>query len=133
MNESTYHVLVVDDNRMNRLKMARALSSGDYDVSEASSGEEAMEKLRSHDFHLVLLDLVMPEIDGFQVLEKMQTDQRLVNIPVIMVSAVDEQEDVEKCLAMGAVDYISKPFDAGMLGSRVKACLDKARPRNPSL
>jgi len=126
MNESTYSVLVVDDNRMNRLKMTRALNSGDYDVSEASGGQEAVEMLRSQVFHLVLLDILMPEFNGFQVLEQMQIDQRLSKIPVIMVSAVEEQEDVEKCLAMGAVDYIAKPFDSETLKNRVRSNLENA-------
>ncbi len=126
MSESTYRVLVVDDNRMSRLKMTRALNTGDYDVSEASGGQEAVEMLRSEVFHLVLLDILMPEVNGFQVLEQMQSDQRLAKIPVIMVSAVDEQEDVEKCLMMGAVDYISKPFDAETLKNSVRSNLEKA-------
>ena len=126
MSESTYSVLVVDDNRMNRLKMARALKTGGYEVSEASGGQEAVEMLRSQVFDLVLLDLLMPELDGFHVLEQMKSDQLLSNIPVIVVSAVDEREDVEKCLALGAVDYIAKSFDAETLRKRVRSNLEKA-------
>lgn len=126
MSESTYSVLVVDDNRMNRLKMTRALSTEDYDVSEASGGQEAIEMLQSQVFHLVLLDILMPEVNGIQVLEQMQSDQRLAKIPVIMVSAVDEQEDVDKCFAIGAADYINKPFDVETLMSRVRSNLKKA-------
>ena len=126
MSESTYRVLVVDDNRMNRLKLTRALSTEGYDVSEASGGQEAVKMLQSQVFHLVLLDILMPDVDGFQVLEKMQSDHGLAKIPVIMVSAVDEQEDVQKCLTMGAVDYITKPFDAEVLKVRVRSNLGKA-------
>ena len=126
MSESTYRVLVVDDNRMNRLKLIRALSTEGYDVSEASGGQEAVNMLQSQGFHLVLLDILMPDVDGFQVLEKMQSDQGLAKIPVIMVSAVDEQEDVQKCLTMGAVDYITKPFDTEVLKVCVRSNLERA-------
>ena len=124
MNENTYCILVVDDNRMNRIKLSQALKKGGYEVCEAPGGQEALEKLRSQVVHLVLLDILMPEVDGFQVLEQMQNDQQLAGIPVIMVSAVDEQEDVQKCMAMGAVDYINKPFDPEMMMERVRSQLD---------
>ena len=126
MSEPVYSVLIVDDNRMNRLKMSRALNKGGYEVSEASGGQEAVEMLQAQVFHLVLLDILMPDVDGFQVLEKMQSDHGLAKIPVIMVSAVDEQEDVQKCLTMGAVDYITKPFDTEVLKVRVRSNLEKA-------
>lgn len=116
-------VLVVDDNRMNRLKLARALGDGSLRIAEASGGQEAIDLLESQVFHLVLLDLLMPEVDGFQVLERMQADQRLAAIPVIMVSAVDESEEVQRCLEMGAVDYITKPVDAETLKDRVARAL----------
>jgi CheY-like chemotaxis protein len=125
-NENTCRVLVVDDNRINRIKATRALNTGNYDVSEAAGGQEALDMLRSQVFHLVLLDILMPEVDGFQVLEQMQDDQQLAKIPVIMVSAVEEEEDVRKCMAMGAVDYITKPFDVDALRDRVSNNLEKA-------
>jgi CheY-like chemotaxis protein len=126
MNENNCRVLVVDDNRINRLKATRALNTGDYDVSEAAGGQEALDMLRSQVFHLVLLDILMPDVDGFQVLEQMQSDQQLAQIPVIMVSAVEEEKDVRKCMAMGAVDYITKPFDVDVLQDRVSNNLKKA-------
>lgn len=128
MNENTRRVLVVDDNRVNRIKATRALKSGDYEVSEAAGGQEALDMLRGQVFHLVLLDILMPEVDGFQVLEQMQSDQQLEKIPVIMVSAVDEEEDVRRCLAMGAVDYITKPFDIEVLQDRISTHLQNASP-----
>jgi CheY-like chemotaxis protein len=128
MNENNCRVLVVDDNRINRLKLTRALDKEDYDLSEASGGQEALDMLRSQVFHLVLLDILMPDVDGFQVLEQMQSDGQLREIPVIMVSAVEEQEDVDRCLKMGAVDYISKPFDAEALKDRVRASLENTLP-----
>lgn len=123
MSESTHSVLVVDDNRMNRLKMTRALDRGDFQISEASGGQEALDLLQSQVFHLVLLDLLMPEVDGFHVLERMQSDQQLARIPVIMVSAVEEKEAVERCLKIGAVDYIAKPVGAETLNDRVRRAL----------
>jgi PleD family two-component response regulator len=128
MNENNCRVLVVDDNRINRLKLTRALDKEDYDLSEASGGQEALDMLRSQVFHLVLLDILMPDVDGFQVLAQMQSDGQLRGIPVIMVSAVEEQEDVDRCLKMGAVDYISKPFDAEALKDRVRASLENTLP-----
>ena len=125
MTENNCRVLVVDDNRINRLKLIRALDKENYDTSEASGGQEALEMLRSQVFHLVLLDILMPDVDGFQVLEKMQSDQQLKEIPVIMVSAVEDQEDVDRCLAMGAVDYICKPFDEQVLKDRIRTNLEK--------
>ncbi len=119
---------MVDDNRINRLKLTRALDKEDYDLSEASGGQEALDMLRSQVFHLVLLDILMPDVDGFQVLAQMQSDGQLRGIPVIMVSAVEEQEDVDRCLKMGAVDYISKPFDAEALKDRVRASLENTLP-----
>jgi len=123
MTNSTYKVLVVDDNRINRMKMVRALTTGNYDLHEAAGGQEAMEMLRAQTFHLVLLDILMPEVDGFQVLQQMQGDQRLAEIPVVMVSAVDEEDAVKKCLAMGAVDFVAKSSDAETLKNRVQAVL----------
>jgi PleD family two-component response regulator len=124
MNENIHRVLIVDDNRINRLKIIRALNKEGYELFEASGGHEALEMLQSRDFHLVLLDILMPDVDGFQVLEQMQSDQKLKKIPVIMVSAVEEQEDVDRCLEMGAVDYISKPFDKEVLKDRVRTNLE---------
>lgn len=126
MSGSVYSVLVVDDNRMDRLKMIHALNAGDYNIYEAAGGREAMEMLRSQNFHLVLLDVLMPEINGFQVLEEMQSDQLLAKIPVVMVSAIDEQEDVKKIFAMGAVEFITKSLDAESLRKCVDSNLENA-------
>jgi len=125
MNNNSNRILVVDDNRINRLKLGRALKTEGYEVLEAAGGREALEILQSETVDLVLLDLLMPEVDGFQVLEQMKSDQNTGLIPVIMVTAVDEKEDVNKCLSIGAVDYITKPFDPVVLTERVRCCLDK--------
>lgn len=126
MSNNSYRVLVVDDNRINRLKLIRALKPQGYDLIEAPGGKEALDILASQQIDLVLLDLLMPEIDGFQVLEKMRTEQQVPDIPVVMVTAVEEKEDLQKCMAIGAVDYITKPFDIEVLKERVENHLEKA-------
>lgn len=128
MNNNSSRILVVDDNRINRLKLGRALKTEGYEVLEAAGGREALEVLQSEPIDLVLLDLLMPEVDGFQVLEQMKSDQKTGDIPVIMVTAVEEKEDVNKCLSIGAVDYITKPFDPVVLTERVRSCLDNGAP-----
>lgn len=127
MSNSSYRVLVVDDNRINRLKLTRVLKTEGYDVLEAPGGKEALDALASQRIDLVLLDLLMPDVDGFQVLEKMQVDQQTRGIPVIMVTAVDEADDLKRCMEIGAVDYITKPFDIEILKERVESHLDNAR------
>lgn len=119
MTDSNHHVLAVDDNRMTRLKMARALQS-EYAVSQAQGGQEALTLLRSKPFHLVLLDIEMPDMDGFEVLRQMKADPSLCDIPVIVVSGMDDKASFEQCLEIGAVDYVTKPFDLAQL----KSCVD---------
>lgn len=119
MTKTSHHVLAVDDNRMNRMKMARALQ-GDYQVTQAQGGEEALALLRSQSFHLVLLDIEMPDVDGFEVLRQMKGEPSLRDIPVIVVSGLEDKNSFERCLQMGATDYIAKPFDLAQL----KACVD---------
>lgn len=115
------HILAVDDNRMNRLKLVRMLGKQGYDVEQAEGGREALTMLRSNVFDLVLLDILMPEVDGFQVLREMKDDAALRDIPVIVVSAVEEMNSVDECLELGAVDYLSKPVDAELLKARVSS------------
>ena len=120
MTKSRHHVLAVDDNRMTRLKMDRALQD-DYEVSQAQGGEEALTLLRSQSFDLILLDIEMPDVDGFEVLRQMKEEASLREIPVIVVSGMEDTTSFERCLEMGAVDCIAKPFDLPQL----KACVDK--------
>ena len=120
-------ILVVDDNRMNRLKFARELEKKGHEVSVAEDGQKALDMLRSKTFDLVLLDVVMPEVDGFQVLEQMKQDSHLQKIPVIMVSAADEAESVDRCLSLGASDFLTKPVDRELLHARVAESLAKRR------
>jgi adenylate cyclase len=123
-------MLVVDDNRLNRLLLTRALEQQGHDVSNAVNGRIAMEMLRSHRFDVLLLDIDMPEMNGFEVLETLLTDNQLRDIPVIMTSASDELDRVVKCIEMGAEDYLVKPLNPIFLRARVNASLEKKRLRD---
>jgi CheY-like chemotaxis protein len=116
-------LLVVDDNVANRELLTRQLVHEGYGVFSAASGKEALEKLRLHDFDLVFLDVIMPEMDGIEVLEHMQGDAALADIPVVMTSALDQIDAVARCIERGAVDYFAKPFDPVLLRARVSATL----------
>lgn len=123
-------ILVVDDNRMNRLKLAHGLEGRGHSVSLAENGLEALNLLRSEKFDLLLLDILMPEVDGFQVLQEMNTDPNLRGIPVIVISALEEIDSVVKCIEMGAEDHLPKPFDPVLLNARIGASLEKKRLRD---
>jgi adenylate cyclase len=118
-------LLVVDDNKVNRLLLARGLQEQGHTVTFAENGREALESMRRQAFDLVLLDILMPELDGYQVLEQLTTDPDLRDIPVIVVSAMDELDSVVKCIEMGAEDYLSKPLNPVLLRARIGACLEK--------
>ncbi len=119
------HILAVDDNRMSRLKLARTLEGGGYSVSQADGGRTALDMLRSGAFDLVLLDILMPEVDGFQVLREMKDDADLQNIPVIVISGLEDRDSVDRCLAAGADDFLSKPVDPTVLQDHVRNLLGK--------
>src|SRR5436309_12822779 len=95
-------LLVVDDNSMNRIMLSRYITKLGYQATLVENGRQALEKLQGEPFDLVLLDVEMPEMDGYQVLEQLKADPRLRDIPVIMISAVEELESVVKCTALGA-------------------------------
>jgi signal transduction histidine kinase/CheY-like chemotaxis protein len=124
------HILVVDDNKMNRLKLSRSLEKQGHAVTLAENGRQALEMMQAQSFDLTLLDIVMPEVDGYQVLERLKRDSTLRDIPVIVISAVDEMESIVKCVRMGAEDYLPKPFDPVLLRARIGACLEKKRLRD---
>jgi CheY-like chemotaxis protein len=127
------HVLVVDDNRANRDLLARGLHRQKHFFALAPDGRRALDMLATGAFDLVLLDIVMPEMDGFEVLRRLKADPRLRDVPVIMVSALDEIAAVVRCIEMGAEDYLPKPFDPVLLRARVGACLEKKRLRDLEL
>jgi len=120
-------LLVVDDMETNRDLLARRLRALGHEVETAVHGRAALETLAARPIDLVLLDIMMPEMDGFAVLERMRADAVLRTIPVIMISAVDEIEAVAKAIELGAADYLPKPFNAVILRARVTATLEKKR------
>jgi two-component system cell cycle response regulator len=124
------HILVVDDHRTTRLKLSLGLRQQGHTVGEAENGVQALEKLRSEAFDLVLLDILMPEMDGYQVLEQMKADKTLRDVPVIVISAMDDLESVVKGIELGAEDYLPKTFDPVLLRARIGACLEKKRLRD---
>ena len=123
-------VLVVDDNEVNRDLLARRLQRQGHAVTVAEDGLQALELMRSAPFDLVLLDIMMPHMNGYQVLENLKADEKLRHIPVIMISAVDDIDSIVRCIELGAEDYLSKPFNPVLLKARISACLEKKRLRD---
>jgi adenylate cyclase len=123
-------ILVVDDNEINRDMLSRRLVRQGYTPFAAQNGREALERLRAEPFDLVLLDILMPEMNGYQVLEEMKRDPALRHIPVIMISALDEIDSVVRCIEIGAEDYLAKPFNPVLLRARIGASLEKKRLRD---
>ncbi len=131
MNIAAPALLVVDDNEDNRYTLTRRLAREGYaNVTTANDGQQALELLRAQRFDLILLDIMMPELNGYQVLEQLKVDSRLRHIPVIMISAVEELESVVRCIELGAEDYLPKPFNSTLLRARVGACLEKKALRD---
>jgi signal transduction histidine kinase len=123
-------VLVVDDNDINRDMLMRRLERQGLTVKEAGDGSQALNILENGDFDLILLDIMMPVMDGYQVLAALKADTRWRDLPVIMLSALDELRSVARCIEMGADDYLPKPFDPILLRARIGACLEKKRLRD---
>jgi DNA-binding response OmpR family regulator len=121
-------LLVVDDIEDNRFALSRRLARQGYlNVTTAANGRQALELLNSKPFDLVLLDIMMPNVNGYEVLAQMKASSSLRHIPVIMISAVDEIESVIRCIELGAEDYLPKPFNPTLLRARVGACLERKR------
>jgi signal transduction histidine kinase len=116
-------ILVVDDERLNRLLLSTNLQESGYVVETAEDGEQALRMLRAQPFDAVLLDLIMPRMDGYQVLAEMKRDAVLRRIPVIVISSMDQMDSIVRCIEMGATDYLTKPFDPVLLHARIKASL----------
>lgn len=133
MTREQGHILIVDDYRTNRLKLALGLKQQGHTVGEAENGVAALEKLRSEAFDLMLLDIIMPEMDGYQVLEEMKRDRSLRDVPVIVISAQDDLDSVVKGIELGAEDYLPKTFDPVLLRARIGACLEKKRLRDQEI
>ena len=126
-----YRILVVDDNENNRSTLTRRVNLEGYpEVACAANGLEALERLGAQQFDLMLLDIMMPEMDGYALLEKLREDGRLASLPVIVISALDDFDTVVRCIEMGAEDYLPKPFNATLLRARIAAVLEKKRLRD---
>ena len=123
-------LLIVDDDEVNRDVLARHLGRQGYATAAAENGIEALEMVRARKFDLMLLDVMMPEMEGYETLRLMKADPHLRDIPVIMISALDDIESVVRCIEMGAEDYLPKPFDPVLLRARIGACLEKKRLRD---
>jgi class 3 adenylate cyclase len=126
----TGRILVVDDNTSNRDLLFRRLSHDGHYVARADSGRRALEILEVEDFDLILLDLLMPDLNGFQVLQLLKANERLHDIPVIMISGLQETDSVIRCIEAGAEDYLAKPFNPVLLRARISACLERRRWRD---
>ena len=126
----TARLLVVDDNKVNRLLLTRSLEMQGHIVASAENGRIALEMLRRESFDLVLLDMEMPEMDGFQVLEQLIADRKLSDLPVIVTSSLEGVASVVRCIELGAEDYLTKPVNPVLLKARIGASLEKKRLRD---
>lgn len=117
-------ILIIEDDKFLRELIVRKLSSEDYEILEAVDGEEGLKKIKELKPDLILLDLILPGIDGFEVLAKMRDDPILASIPVIILSNLGQREDVEKGLKLGAIDYLVKAhFTPNEIIEKVKGAL----------
>ncbi len=127
MSTKQGHILVVDDQANTRTFLATLLKRQGYSVVTVENGLQALETLRNTPFDLMLLDINMPEMDGYQVLQRLKTDETLQNIPVIVISALDEMKDIIKCIQLGAVDHLPKRFNQFLFKARIEACIEQKR------
>ncbi|UCF19270.1 MAG: protein kinase [Gemmatimonadota bacterium] len=123
-------ILVVDDVEANRDLLRRRLEREGHVVECAENGQRALEAIRARGYDLVLLDVMMPEIDGYQVLGYLKDDPATRDIPVIMISAADDMPNIVRCIERGAEDFLPKPFDPVLLRARINASLEKKRLRD---
>lgn len=124
------HLLVVDRNKLDRDLIQRRLSRFGHTVATAENGRQALEMMRAEKFDLVLLDILMPEMNGFQMLQEIQDDEALRDVPVIVASSLHETDSIARAVALGAADYLPKPFNTILLRARIGACLEKKRMRD---
>ncbi|WP_406191390.1 MULTISPECIES: PleD family two-component system response regulator [unclassified Streptomyces] len=120
---------MVDDDRTNRMMLTYRLEVSGLQTATAENGSVALQMLREETFDLVLLDILMPELDGYGTLQVIKNDVKLRDVPVVMMSSLGEMDSVVRCLELGAVDYLPKPLDGLLLTSRVEGLLLKGRLR----
>lgn len=125
----TYTILIVDDSQTNRYYLSGQVEAQGYQVATAANGKQGIEMIQTGDYDLILLDIIMPEINGYEVLRWIHTSSWR-HIPTIMISALDEIDSVVKCIEMGAADYLAKPFNPTLLRARLGACLEQKRLRD---
>lgn len=128
MNESALHILVVDDDMMARMMAGQCVKQAGHTAAMAEDGVRAMEMLHADKYDLVLLDLLMPDMDGFEVLRQIKKNPRIKFIPVIMVSGVDEAESVARCIQKGAAGHLAKPIDSMRLANLIAECMADLTP-----
>src|SRR5262245_10644146 len=130
MPEAGARVLVVDDNKVNRLLLSRSVQMHGHNATLAENGRVALELLRQEPFDLLLLDIEMPEMDGFAVLEQLKADVQLRDLPVIVTSSMEGLDSIVRCIELGAEDYLHKPVNPVLLKARIGASLEKKRLRD---
>lgn len=123
-------LLVVDDNGVNRLMLSRHIQREGHRVAAAENGRQALAMISETAYDLVLLDVMMPEMDGYEVLEHLKADVRTRDIPVVVISGLDEMDSIVRCIELGAEDYLPKPFNPTLLRARINAGLEKKRQRD---
>ena len=122
-------ILIVDDTEATRELLSRRLAREGHRIVQAENGRSALERIAAEPFDLILLDMMMPDINGYEVLTQLKADVRFHHIPVIVISALDELDSIVRCIEAGAEDYLSKPFDPVLLRARIGASLEKTRLR----
>lgn len=130
MAHEKQHILVAEDSSTQAQHLKWMLEDSGFRVSIASNGKEAIKLMGRENIAVVITDILMPEMDGYGVLEHMKNDEYLRDVPVIIVSAVDEFESALRCIEMGADDYLLKPYNPALLKARITACLEKGRLRD---
>src|ERR1700738_355481 len=130
MVESSARLLIVDDNKVNRLLLSRSVELLGHRVSLAENGRIALEKLRAEPFDLLLLDIEMPELDGFAVLDQLKANLKLRDVPVIVTSSIEGLDNIIRCIELGAEDFLPKPINQVLLKARIGASLEKKRLRD---
>jgi two-component system sensor histidine kinase/response regulator len=129
MAEDSARLLIVDDNKVNRLLLSRSVELLGHRIALAENGRIALDKLRKEPFDLLLLDIEMPELDGFAVLEQLKVDPKLRNVPVIVTSSIEGLDNIIRCIELGAEDFLPKPVNQVLLKARIGAILEKKRLR----
>ncbi len=129
-NLTSSHILVVDDNPTNRDLLSRQLEKQSYSVATSVNGQQALEMLAKNNYDLIILDVIMPQMNGYEVLKHLKANPAWRHIPTIVISSLGELDSAVKCIEMGAVDYLPKPCNSVLLQARISACLEKKRLRD---